>query len=89
MLVKIDNVLFDTAIQPIMLILDSEEKELINDMGDQSKLCIVPLHYTEDEIREFINEKIKKPDGVDVPTIIINYVIPGILLLILLTIIFH
>jgi hypothetical protein len=89
MLVKIDNMLFDTAIEPIMIILSSEEKDLIRDMGNQTKFCVVPQHYEQEEIEAFMNKKVKKPNWIDVPPMVINYIIPGILFLILLTFIFH
>jgi len=54
MKVKIGNKIFDSNIEPIMLILNSEEKVLISNMGDQDKFCSFPDNISEEDIIEFM-----------------------------------
>jgi len=89
MRVKIENTLYNSADEPIMLILDSREKLLIGHMGEQTEICVVPESYTEDQTIWFMKEKTISPGAFQVPTFILNWVIPGILVFILLTILLH
>lgn len=54
MIVKIRNVFYDSEDEPIMLILNSEEKELITDMGEQTKFCEFPENYNCAEVIKFM-----------------------------------
>lgn len=39
MQVKIGNAIFDSSIEPVMLILEDDEKRCIANMGDQERIC--------------------------------------------------
>ncbi len=54
--VKIKDVIYDSEKQPIMIILDNKEKELISNMGDSAKFCSYPRTFTEEEIKEFMKD---------------------------------
>jgi len=62
MKVKIGEKITDSEEEPILLILDSSEKRLIENMGDQTKFCSYPLElsWKPDVIRDFM----------DIPTLI-------------------
>lgn len=55
MQVKIGDKIFYSTEQPIMIILNSKEKELISNMGDQTKFCSFPRNFSEEEIKDFMN----------------------------------
>lgn len=59
MKVKVGTQVFDSDKEPILLVLDSEEKELISNMGDQTKFCSFPEKCRIDEINDFIKEDLK------------------------------
>ena len=54
MKVKIDNQIFDSNIQPIMIILNDEEKQLIFNMGCQTRFCSYPPGMGEEQIKYFM-----------------------------------
>jgi len=55
MKVKIGNKTYDGNKEPIMLILDSIDKENIHKMAENAnKFCIFPDHWDRDEIDEFM-----------------------------------
>jgi hypothetical protein len=56
MLVKIKDEIFNSEIEPIMLILNEEEKENIKSMAPEySKYCSFPdTGYSEEEIKKFM-----------------------------------
>ena len=55
MKVKIGTTVYDSNVEPIMVMLDSGDKALINDMNaDQSRFCSFPLSATIDDIIEFM-----------------------------------
>ena len=53
--VKIGNDIFDSDKEPIMLVLDSEEKNLISNMGEQRKFCVFPDDIRPADIEKFMN----------------------------------
>ena len=58
MKVKIGNRFIDSHDEPIMLILGTEEKRLISEMGEQTKFLSFPDDYKATNILEFMkNEK--------------------------------
>jgi len=54
MKVKIGDVIYDSDAEAVMLILKSEEKSLISNMGDQTMICLFPESCTMDEVRAFM-----------------------------------
>jgi hypothetical protein len=54
MLVKINDSMYDSNKQPIMLILEDYEKEHITNMGEQKKYCSFPEDYDIEIIKEFM-----------------------------------
>ena len=54
MKVKIGHQIYDSEKQPIMLILTEEEKELIGDMGEQTKFCSFSSSSCIEDIKEFM-----------------------------------
>jgi hypothetical protein len=60
MRVKIENKIYDSDNTPIMLILDEDDKKNINNMHkDKFKYISYPDWIPDDEIRKWIDEKIK------------------------------
>lgn len=55
MKVKIHDMIFDSYQTAIMLILNEEEKELISQMGDQTKFLSFPEDMTPEEAVDFMN----------------------------------
>jgi hypothetical protein len=56
MKVKIGDKLYDSSIEPIMVILTDYEKELISHMTfDDVKICVYPDIYTTKNIEEFMS----------------------------------
>jgi len=60
MKVKIGNTMVNSEVIPIMLILSSEEKSLISEMGEQTKFACFPKEYSRDEIELFIKSNSDK-----------------------------
>ena len=58
MIVKIGNKLVDSINEPIMVVLNSEEKALISKMGQQNKFCCFPEDCCPSDIVEFMRDKI-------------------------------
>ena len=56
MKVKIRHKIFDSNEEPIMLILTPEEKELITNMGDQTRFCVYPENCDSKDILNFMKE---------------------------------
>lgn len=56
MKVKINNQIFDSNMEPIMLILNAEEKELISNMGSQTHFCSFPADMDVNSVQNFMNE---------------------------------
>lgn len=55
MKVKIKDQVFDANVEPIMIILEGNEKELIASMvEDDNKFCVFPDEMSEAEILEFM-----------------------------------
>ena len=55
MKVKIGDTIYDSDTQPIMIILDENEKQLISQMDTKhSKFCVYPENYSEEEIKKFM-----------------------------------
>jgi len=56
MKVKIDDRIYDSENEPIMLILNDADKNNISNMGSQMKYCSFPDDdtWTEEQIREFM-----------------------------------
>jgi hypothetical protein len=54
MKVKISATIIDSNDEPIMLILSDDEKELIGNMGSQSKFCSFPEGSKEKDIMTFM-----------------------------------
>lgn len=61
MKVKINNQIFDSNIQPIMLILSDEEKGLISRMGSQKCFCSFPADMDIDSVQNFM---INREEGI-------------------------
>lgn len=57
MKVKINNQIFDSDIQPIMLILNNEEKELISNMGSQTRFCSFPVDMDVNDVQNFMIDR--------------------------------
>lgn len=57
MRVKIGDKIYDSNDEPIMIMVDEEEKHLISISGCQGKFCSYPDNdnYTPEMIREFMN----------------------------------
>jgi len=89
MKVIVDGRTFDSDREPIIVTLNSEERELVRDASDQTKICLVPTDYTYEDVGTFMKKSQKTCNWVDVPPILLNFVLPGLLFLILLTIILH
>jgi hypothetical protein len=60
MKVKIGNTYHDSEKEPIMLELNSKEKQLIGDMGDQTHFCAFPDNSLAKDILEFMKESRRK-----------------------------
>lgn len=54
MKVKIGEVILDSNNQPIMLILSPVEKDLIANMGEETKICCHPSGFDEIDIHNFM-----------------------------------
>lgn len=95
MKVKIKNEVFDNNVEPIMLTLSSEEFVSLNYLNkatitaESMDFCFFPKDCTPEDISNFMTEEVKNQEWFDVPSIIIHWVLPGLLVLILLTILFH
>lgn len=59
MKVKVGNQIFDSEIEPILIKLSDEEKELITNMGDQTKFCSFPYSSGIQDVANFIKEDFK------------------------------
>jgi len=57
MRVKIGNKIYDSKIEPIMLILEEYNKEDIAHMGAAKKYCEFPDGMNTNEIEEFMHEE--------------------------------
>ncbi len=56
MIVKIKDKLFDSENEPIMIILNDQEKELISNMGTQTKFCVFPENYNTKDVEKFMKQ---------------------------------
>ena len=56
MKVKIGNKTYDSNDEPIMLILEEEDKNNISNMGEQTKYCSFPEDIDTDTIIKFMKE---------------------------------
>ena len=55
MRVKIRNEVYNAEIEPILIILNEDDKENIKNMADDClKYCVAPGEMIEDDIREFM-----------------------------------
>lgn len=55
MKVKIQNIVYNAEIEPILVILSEEDKENIKSMeADCFKYCVAPEELSEEDIREFM-----------------------------------
>jgi len=54
MKVRIKNEIYDSNIEPILVILEDDEKELIANMGEQTKFCSFPDNYDIEVIKDFL-----------------------------------
>ena len=54
MKVKVGGRIFDSEKEPILIILTSEEKELIQNMGDQTRFCSFPKSINSQDIVEYM-----------------------------------
>lgn len=54
MLVKINDKIYDSNEEPILLVLEDFEKDHIANMGDQKKYCSFPEDYDIEKIKEFM-----------------------------------
>lgn len=54
MRVKIGNIIYSSDIEPIILILEKEERELVSNMGDQAKICFFPELSSVESIENFM-----------------------------------
>lgn len=54
MKVKIGNTIYDSNLQPILLILEEEDKSNISEMGEACKYCSFPEECNTDDIVEFM-----------------------------------
>ena len=55
MKIKIGNMVYDSNEQMIQIELSEEEKELISNMGNQTKFCSFPEHIDVDDVKKFMN----------------------------------
>jgi len=56
MKVKIGSTIHDSNNEPIMVILNEEEKKLVRNMGDQYKFCSYPHKHDVDAVAKFMND---------------------------------
>jgi hypothetical protein len=56
MRVKIGDKIYDSNSEPILVIFDEEEKDLIRNMGDQKKFCSFPHTADTNEILKFMKD---------------------------------
>lgn len=55
MKVKLNNIIYDSEKQPIVLVLSQEEKELIGNMSSEDfKFCSFPEDMTIEKVQEFM-----------------------------------
>jgi hypothetical protein len=58
MKVKIGNKIFDAKDEPLMIILEESEKQLISSMSkDDKKFCVYPDSISTDQIKIFMSEE--------------------------------
>jgi len=62
MKVKIGNTVYDANKEPIMIMLDEQEREMIENSvkehgGSPSHLCMAPKNITEEELEKFLGEE--------------------------------
>jgi len=57
MKVKIGDKFTDSHDEPIMIILNASEKQLISEMGEQTKFASFPKKYGTDNIKKFIKDE--------------------------------
>lgn len=55
MMVKVGDIIYDSKKEPVMVIFSDEEKELIKNMGDQTRFCSFPESITEVKIKDFMH----------------------------------
>lgn len=55
MMVKVGNRYYDSEKTPVMIILSDDEKSLIKNMGDNSKLCSYPEDMSAKDIEKFMD----------------------------------
>lgn len=94
MKVKIGNALFDSDVEPIMIVLDHEEKELVLNMGDQGKLCVAPNYYPSEAMTNFMHEEAhfevsKDTRWLDTREIWIDFIIPTVILVFILSLVLY
>jgi len=57
MKVKVQNMVFDSDDQPVMVVLSKKEKELISQMtGENHKFCVYPDGYKKEAIEKFMED---------------------------------
>jgi hypothetical protein len=56
MKVKINDKIYDSNDEPIMLILDEEDKYNISNMGEQKKYCSYPASMKVDDVVKFMKD---------------------------------
>lgn len=54
LIVKIGDKLYSSKVEPIMLVLSNEEKELIREMGIQRRFCSFPEGSDMNEVIKFM-----------------------------------
>ena len=54
MKVKIGNTIYDSNEEPIMLLLEEEDKSNISNMGEQTKYCSYPTNMETEDIIQFM-----------------------------------
>lgn len=54
MKVKIGDTIYDSNIEPIMLILDVDDKNNISNMGEQTKYCSFPENTETEKVVQFM-----------------------------------
>ncbi len=59
MFVKIGNVIYDSCVTPIMLVLSDRAKQQISNMDpEQHRFCLFPEEISNSDVKEFMNDPV-------------------------------
>jgi len=89
MKVKIKDMAVDSNKEPIMITLSSKEISHLSETrttDEDMDFCFFPRRTSPEQVTNFMMEEPKSRGGIEMPTVIINLVIPAFLALILLVV---